>query len=85
MKCSLFNGLAFVQYDVELVQHIEALVGHQLQQYELDEKEVLKGITRVYSAKRAAALKALEDESKEGHKQQLIKHRPKKKQKSSAN
>ena len=64
-----------MQYDVELIHHIEDLIGHQLAEYEMKESEVLKGITRVYAAKRSAQLKALEDESKEGGKQQLVKHK----------
>lgn len=56
------RAISFVtQYDVELVHSIEALIGHQLAAYEMPEAEVLKGITRVYAAKRAAQL-ALADE-----------------------
>ncbi|KAF5834090.1 P-loop containing nucleoside triphosphate hydrolase protein [Dunaliella salina] len=58
-------SLSFVsQYDVQLVHSIEALIGHQLQEFKLDEAEVLKGITKVYSARRAAMLK-IADEEKE--------------------
>ena len=64
-----------MQYDVELTHHIEDLIGHQLAEYEMKESEVLKGITRVYAAKRAAKLRALEEESKEGSRQQLVKHK----------
>lgn len=35
------------QYDIELVKQIEALVGQEFEQYEADEAEVLKGITKV--------------------------------------
>ena len=42
-----------MQYDVELIHHIEDLVGHQLSEYEMKESDVLKDITRVYNAKRA--------------------------------
>lgn len=35
------------QYDVQLVGAIEQLIGHQLAQHQLDEQEVLKGITKV--------------------------------------
>ncbi len=66
---------ACVQYDVELVQHIEDLIGHHLSEHEMEETEVLKGITRVYAAKRAAHLRAAEDEIKEGGRQQLVKHK----------
>eukprot|EP00898_Chlorokybus_atmophyticus_P009002 jgi/Chlat1/9102/Chrsp97S09273 len=44
------------QYDVALVAPIEELVGAHLAAWEPDEKEVLKGITKVYHAKRAASL-----------------------------
>jgi len=50
-----------VQYDIELVHSIEAVVGHELKESTaLEEAAVLKGITRVFSAKRAAALRAAE-------------------------
>eukprot|EP00246_Nothoceros_aenigmaticus_P016129 TRINITY_DN709_c0_g1_i1.p1 TRINITY_DN709_c0_g1~~TRINITY_DN709_c0_g1_i1.p1 ORF type:complete len:162 (+),score=33.95 TRINITY_DN709_c0_g1_i1:392-877(+) len=45
------------QFDVELIQEIEALIGSKLEEYEVDEDTVLKGITKVYKAKRAAILK----------------------------
>lgn len=58
-------SLSFVtQYDIELVQEIEGLVGQQLEKYEPEEAEVLKGITKVYSAKRAAALRVAEEEAR---------------------
>ena len=63
------------QYDVELIHHIEDLIGHQLAEFEMKESDVLKNITHVYAAKRAAQLRAAEDESKEGGKQQLVKHK----------
>ncbi|EIE19868.1 DEAD-domain-containing protein [Coccomyxa subellipsoidea C-169] len=63
------------QYDVELVQHIESLIGHQLREFTLDEAQVLKGITRVYSAKRSVAVKALEDESRDDKHRQLIRRK----------
>lgn len=41
-------SLSFVtQYDVELVHEVEGVVGHQLAAYDMPEKEVLKGITKV--------------------------------------
>jgi ATP-dependent RNA helicase DDX49/DBP8 len=52
------------QYDVELVQKIEALLGHQLVSYALPEKEVLMGITKVYSARRKAVMRVGEEESR---------------------
>lgn len=67
-----------MQYDVELVQHIESLVGHQLAEFTLDEAAVLKGISRVYAAKRVVAVKALEDESRDDKHRQLISRRNKK-------
>lgn len=36
-----------MQYDVDLVHEIESLIGKQLDEYELEEEEVLKGITKV--------------------------------------
>ena len=75
---------AAAQYDVELIQHIEALIGHQLSEHEMKESEVLKNITRVYAAKRSAQLRAVEDESKEGGKQQLVKHKLVRKRKMAA-
>ncbi|GLC70576.1 hypothetical protein PLESTF_001010400 [Pleodorina starrii] len=50
------------QYDVQLVHAIEGLIGHKLDENKLDEQEVLKGITKVYSAKRAAMLRVAEEE-----------------------
>ena len=63
------------QYDVDLVQNIERLIGHQLEEFTLEEAQVLKGITRVYSAKREVAVKALEDESRDDKHRQLIKRK----------
>jgi hypothetical protein len=41
-------SLSFVtQYDVDLVKEIEGLLGHQLEAYDMDEAEVLRGITKV--------------------------------------
>lgn len=49
------------QYDVDIVHGIEAVVGHQLAESSaLEEAAVLKGITRVFAAKRAAALRDAE-------------------------
>lgn len=50
------------QYDVSLVQRIEALTGKQLAALELPEKEVLSGITKVYGARREAMLAMADDE-----------------------
>ena len=46
------------QYDVDLVHAIEARVGHALTEAAVDEGEVLKGMSRVFKARRAAALAA---------------------------
>lgn len=48
------------QYDVQLVQDIEELLGKKLEEYELDEDKVLKSITKVYKAKRVAMLKIVD-------------------------
>lgn len=51
-------GLSLVtQYDVDLVHEIEALIGKQLVEYEVEEDDVLKGITKVFKAKRLASQK----------------------------
>ncbi|KAG1669053.1 hypothetical protein FOA52_003971 [Chlamydomonas sp. UWO 241] len=56
-------SLSFVtQHDVELVHRIEEHIGHKLGEFTADEQTVLKGITKVYSAKRAAMLSVAEDE-----------------------
>lgn len=49
------------QYDIDLVHKIEELVGKQLERYDCSESEVLKNITKVYAAKRAAAMRADEE------------------------
>lgn len=54
-----------VQYDVDLVHQIEALVGHELQAFSMQEAEVLKGISRVFKAHRKAAMVAAEHERAE--------------------
>eukprot|EP00887_Chlorella_sp_A99_P002763 scaffold6.g2763.t1 len=60
-------SLSFVtQYDIELVQKIEELVGKQLEKWEPEEKEVLKSITKVYAARRAASLRIEEEEALRG-------------------
>lgn len=58
-------ALSFVtQYDIELVQKIEELTSKQMENFELNESEVLKGITQIYAARRAAALRLVETESR---------------------
>ena len=49
---------------MELVQEIEKMLGHKLAPYEMKEKEVLKNITKVYAARRAAIMRAAEERSK---------------------
>ncbi|KAF6264188.1 DEAD-domain-containing protein [Scenedesmus sp. NREL 46B-D3] len=53
------------QYDVELVGAIEGHIGHKLAELPMEEAAVLKGITQVYKAKKAAALAAMNDEDKQ--------------------
>ncbi|PNH08364.1 DEAD-box ATP-dependent RNA helicase 36, partial [Tetrabaena socialis] len=60
------------QYDVELVGAIEGLIGHKLAEHALDEAEVLKGITKVYSAKRAAMLRSAEQEGLDASKSKRV-------------
>ncbi|KAL5543721.1 hypothetical protein UlMin_007505 [Ulmus minor] len=58
------RGLAvsFVsQYDIELIQEIEAVIGKQLESFECKENEVLSDIKRVYSARRVALMKMRDD------------------------
>jgi ATP-dependent RNA helicase DDX49/DBP8 len=60
-------SLSFVsQHDVELVQRIEALTGSTMDKYELEEGEVLKGITKVYAARRVATMRIAEEERRNG-------------------
>jgi ATP-dependent RNA helicase DDX49/DBP8 len=40
---------------------VEALIKHQLSELKMDEAQVLKGMTKVYKAKRAALVRAQED------------------------
>ncbi|KAG2501639.1 hypothetical protein HYH03_000143 [Edaphochlamys debaryana] len=61
------------QYDVQLVHAIEELLGHQLAEHKLEEAEVLKGITKVYSAKRAAMLRVAEEEGLDTGKSKRVK------------
>lgn len=49
------------QYDIDLVHTIEELTGQQLEQYDMPEKEVLKGITKVYTARRSANMRVSEE------------------------
>ena len=55
-----------VQYDVELVQRIEALTGETLAAFDMDERETLKNITSVFKARKAAIMRASEQASKAG-------------------
>ena len=51
---------------MELVQKIESLVGHELEQHEMDERETLKNITRVFKARKSAIMRATELQSRAG-------------------
>ena len=51
---------------MELVQKIESLVGHELEQHEMDERETLKNITRVFKARKSAIMRATELQSRTG-------------------
>ena len=53
-----------MQYDVDLVQEIEKMVDHKLEEYKMNEKEVLKSITKVYAARRTAIMQAAEERSR---------------------
>ena len=54
------------QYDVELVQNIEELTGITMSAYDMEEGAVLKGITKVFKAKRAASMRIAEEKGFEG-------------------
>ena len=54
------------QYDVDLVHNIEDLTGVTLDAYDMDEAAVLKGITRVFKAKRAASMRIADEKGFEG-------------------
>ena len=54
------------QYDVDLVHNIEDLIGVTLDAHEMDEAAVLKGITRVFKAKRAASMRIADEKGFEG-------------------
>ena len=43
---------------------IEELTGQQLEEYSMPEKEVLKGITKVYTARRTASMRVAEEASR---------------------
>jgi hypothetical protein len=53
-----------LQYEVELLQKIEALLDHQLTAYAMPEKEVLQSITKVYTARRRAVMRVEEEDSR---------------------
>ena len=54
------------QYDVELVHKIEELTGVKMTAYDMEESAVLKGITKVFKAKRAASMRIAEEKGFEG-------------------
>lgn len=73
-------SLSFIsQYDIDLVHNIEDLIGHKLEKFEVDEAEALKGITRVYAARRAATLRLAEEEDKRGNAGRAMKKNEKRK------
>ena len=47
---------------------------HQMEAFEMDEREVLKGITKVYSARRAAAMRVAEEAARRGDDKSLQRH-----------
>lgn len=52
-------SLSFVsQYDIDLLKTIESLTGVRMNKFEPNEKDVLKGLSEVYTAKRVAHIKA---------------------------
>lgn len=58
------GGLAVslvTQNDVDLIHEIEAVLGKQLDKFEYNENEVLADITKVYKARRVAAMKMMDD------------------------
>ena len=60
-------SLSFVsQYDVELVHRIEALTGKEMTAFDVDESEALRGITKVYAARRAAVMRVSDEEQRKG-------------------
>ena len=61
------RSIAFVtQYDVEVYQRLEALLGQKLPGYETDEETVLVMLERVSEAQRIAARELRELQSKTG-------------------
>lgn len=52
------------QYDIDLVHTIEELTSQQLVEYSMPEKEVLQGITKVYTARRSASMRVAEEGSR---------------------
>ncbi|KAG6605347.1 DEAD-box ATP-dependent RNA helicase 36 [Cucurbita argyrosperma subsp. argyrosperma] len=58
------HGLAvsfITQNDVELIHEIEANLGKKLEIFECKENEVLENVTKVYKARRVAAMKMVDD------------------------
>ena len=39
---------------------------HQMEAFDMEERDVLKGITKVYSARRAAAMRVAEEAARKG-------------------
>ncbi|PQQ02469.1 DEAD-box ATP-dependent RNA helicase 36 [Prunus yedoensis var. nudiflora] len=72
------GGLAIslvTQNDVKLIHKIEDVVGKQMEKFECKEDEVLADITKIYKARRVAAMKMVDDgfeeKEKERKKQKL--------------
>ncbi|CAL5397975.1 unnamed protein product [Camellia sinensis] len=62
--------------DVDLIHEIEAVLGKQLDKFEYNENEVLADITKVYKARRVAAMKMMNDgfeEKAKARKEQKLK------------
>lgn len=51
------------QYDINLLHSIEEVTENQLSAFEADESAALKNITKIYAARRAAAMRIAEEES----------------------
>ena len=74
----MWQNLLHSQYDVDLVQKIEIMLKHKLVEFKTNEKEVLKSITKVYAARRAAVMRMAEETSK-AERQGKLPHKRKRK------
>eukprot|EP00210_Caulerpa_lentillifera_P001289 g1242.t1 len=67
------KAISFVsQYDIALVHAIEDMIGRQLEEFEAPEETVLKGMRRVYIAKKAALLQIKKENRDREIKEKLI-------------